>query len=53
MMYRQMFLASEGCLWEMLQKGEVDWGQVRQDFANLMDFWKSVYYSEEKKHECH
>lgn len=53
MMYRQMFLASEGYLWEMLQKGDVDWEQVRRDFTKLMDFWKSVYYSEEKKHECH
>lgn len=53
MMYRQMFLASEGYLWEMLQKGDVDWDLVRQDFANLMDFWKSVFYSEEKKDECH
>ena len=53
MMYRQMFLASEGYLWEMLQKGDVDWEQVRRDFTDLMNFWKSVYYSEEKKHECH
>ena len=53
MMYRQMFLVSEGYLWEMLQKGEVNWEQMRRDFTDLMDFWKSVYYSEEKKHECH
>ena len=53
MMYRQMFLASEGYLWEMLQKGDVNWEQVRRDFTDLMNFWKSVYYSEEKKHVCH
>ena len=53
MMYRQMFLASEGYLWEMMQKGDVDWEQVRRDFSDLMEFWKSVYYSEEKKHVCH
>ena len=53
MMYRQMYLASEGYLWEMLQRGTVDWEQVRQDFVKLLEFWKSVYYSEEKKHECH
>lgn len=53
MMYRQMFLASEGYLWETLQQGEVNWEQVRQDFGSLLEFWKSVYYCEEKKHECH
>lgn len=53
MMHRQMYLASEGYLWEMMQRGEVNWEQVRQDFGRLLEFWKSVYYSEEKKHECH
>lgn len=53
MMHRQMYLASEGYLWEMMQQGEVNWEQVRQDFGRLLEFWKSVYYSEEKKHECH
>ena len=53
MMHRQMYLASEGYLWERMQRGEVNWEQVRQDFGRLLEFWKSVYYSEEKKHECH
>ena len=53
MMYRQMFLASEGYLWEMLQKGEVDWEKVRQDFARLLEFWKTTYYRKEKRDECH
>lgn len=53
MMYRQMFLASEGYLWEMMQQGGLDREQLRQDFGKLLKFWKSTYYSEEKKHECH
>ena len=53
MMYRQMFLASEGYLWEMLQKCEVDWEKVRQDFARLLEFWKSTYCNKEKRDECH
>ncbi|MGM9605259.1 MAG: TetR/AcrR family transcriptional regulator [Faecousia sp.] len=53
MMYRQMFLASEGYLWEMMQQGGLDRERMRQDFAGLLEFWKSIYYSEEKKHECH
>ena len=48
MMYRQMFLASEGYLWEMMQQGRVDWEKVRQDFARLLEFWKSTYYRKEK-----
>ena len=43
MMYRQMFLASEGYLWEMMQRGSVNWEQVRQDFSRLLEFWKSTY----------
>ena len=53
MMYRQMFLASEGYLWEMMQQGGVSREQLRRDFGKLLEFWKSTYYSEEKKHECH
>ena len=53
MMYRQMFLASEGYLWEMMQQGSLNREQLRQDFEKLLEFWKSTYYSEEKKHECH
>ena len=37
----------------MLQQGEANCQQMRQDFGSLLEFWKSVYYSEEKKHECH
>lgn len=27
--------------------------RLRQDSSRLLEFWKSTYYSEEKKHECH
>ena len=37
----------------MLQQGEVNCQQMRQDFGSLLGLWKSVYYSEEKKDECH
>ena len=53
MMYRQMFLAAEGYLWEMMQQGGLSRERLRQDFEKLLEFWKSTYYSEEKKHECH
>lgn len=43
MMYRDMYWASEGYLWEMVQRGEFDAAQMEQDFNRLIAFWKSVY----------
>ena len=47
MMYREMYLASEGYLWEMVQRGNVDIKQMEKDFSKLMDFWKSIYLRKE------
>ena len=46
MMYRQMFLASEGYLWEISQQGGINRQQLRQDFEELLAFWKKVYCRE-------
>lgn len=44
MMYREMYWASEGYLWEMLQKcGGLDAAQMEQDFRRLLAFWKTIY----------
>lgn len=43
MMYREMYWASEGYLWEMLQRGPLDAARMEQDFQELLSFWKSVY----------
>ena len=43
MMYREMYWASEGYLWETVQKGDLDIGRMEQDFYKLIDFWKSIY----------
>ncbi len=48
MMYRQMFLASEGYLWEMLQQGGPDRERMRRDFVQLLEFWKTTYLKEDK-----
>lgn len=48
MMYREMYLASEGYLWEMVQRRNVDMNQMEKDFTKLMDFWKSVYLRKEE-----
>lgn len=45
MMFREMYLASEGYLWELLQRNEpLDGKKLEQDFKALLAFWKSVYY---------
>lgn len=43
MMYREMYWASEGYLWETVQRGDVNIDQMEKDFTKLMEFWKSVY----------
>lgn len=48
MMYREMYWASEGCLWEMMQRGNVDIGMMEKAFTELIAFWKSVYLRKEQ-----
>ncbi len=43
LMYREMYWASEGYLWEMVQRGDVDVEQMERDFTKLMELWKNVY----------
>lgn len=43
MMYREMYWAAEGYLWEMLQAGDLDIDRVEKDFRKLMAFWKNNY----------
>ena len=47
MMYRDMYLASEGYLWEMVQRGEVDMKQMEKGFSKMINFWKSIYLRKE------
>ncbi len=48
MMYREMYWASEGYLWEMLQRGGLDAEQMERDFSKLLEFWKSIYKRREE-----
>ena len=48
MMYREMYWASEGYLWEVVQRGNVNIEQMEKDFTKLMAFWKSVYLRKEE-----
>ena len=47
MMYREMYWASEGYLWEMVQRGNVDIDEMEMVFTKLIEFWKSVYLRKE------
>jgi hypothetical protein len=51
MMYREMYWASEGYLWELVQSENVNVEQMERDFTRLMTFWKSVYLRKEADHE--
>lgn len=48
MMHREMYWASEGYLWEMLQRGGLDAEQMERDFKKLLEFWKSIYMRREE-----
>lgn len=44
MMYREMYLTSEGALWEMVQRGEEnDFDKMEREFTELLEFWKKMY----------
>ncbi len=49
MMYREMYLASEGCLWEYLQRGSFDMDAMQKEFEQLVEFWKKVYLRRERE----
>ena len=50
-MYRQMYLAIEGYLWDMLQSGQVDVEKMEGDFTEMIAFWKKLYLRNGGKHE--
>ena len=37
-----------GALFEMMERGGVNCTQLRQEFARLLEFWKTTYLKEEK-----
>ena len=46
-MYRQMYWAAEGYLWELVQQGELNVEQMERDFQEMLTFWKQVYLRKE------
>lgn len=47
MMYQEMYWASEGYLWEMVQRNDIDMDRMEADFVKLINFWKSIYLRKE------
>lgn len=44
MMHREMYLASEGYLWEIFQRGEeLDVLKLEKDFGEMLELWKKIY----------
>ena len=43
MMYQDMFWASEGYVWENLQKEVIDVDRMEADFGRMIDFWETIY----------
>lgn len=43
MMYMDMFLASQGYLWEKLQNETIDPDQMEKDFIRMIGFWRTLY----------
>lgn len=47
MMYMDMYLASEGFLWEKLQQGNFDVDEVEAEFKKMIEFWRHIYSRKE------
>lgn len=47
MMYRDMYLATEGYLWEKMQQDDFSVEDMESDFVRLIDFWKTIYLRNE------
>lgn len=48
MMYKDMYWAGQGYLWEKLQYEDMDVEQMEKDFAKMIAFWKSIYLRKEE-----
>lgn len=47
MMYMDMYLASEGFLWEKSQQGNFDVDEVEAEFKKMIEFWRHIYSRKE------
>jgi Transcriptional regulator len=43
LMYQNMYLASEGYMYQMQHTGKVDADKILKDYRELIDFWKQLF----------
>lgn len=43
MMYKEIYYASEGYLYEKMKKGKIDPDEIEKEYHELILFWKGVY----------
>ena len=43
LMYQDMYLASEGYMYQMQNAGKLDADKIMKDYRELIDFWKKLY----------
>ena len=43
MMYRNIYLAAEGYLWEFLNHGKPDPDKMEREYMQMIDHWKQIY----------
>lgn len=51
MMYQDMYWASEGYLWELVQQGDINIDEMERNFSRMIEFWKSIYLRKEGTYE--
>ena len=49
MMYKDMYYASEGYLWEKLQSNDTDPDKMEEDFVKMIGFWRKLYSRKNNK----
>ena len=42
-MYREIYFASEGFLWQMSRKGDIDVEKVIKEYKQMVDFWRYIF----------
>ena len=49
MMYMEMYWASEGCLWEQMQRGSTDLNEMEQNFRRLVDSGRAYIFAKKRR----
>ena len=42
-MYKQIYFASEGYLWQVSQQGKIDVNKIAKEYKEMVDFWRELF----------